>query len=220
MPKVKAARKSTHIDMTAMTDVAFLLLTFFMLTAKMKPNEPVTVDTPSSISETKLPDGNTIMILVDNTGKVYLDMAGSKTRYELIKSLNATHAMGLNETQQIAFANAGPFATSRAGLGRWLDTPPSERDKLNTGIPIDTADVNLNQLAAWIHGARTTQFELKQQGIVTDEYVVVVKADSNTPYPAIRRVVNTLKDINCNKFNLITNMEADPNKMAGAKGVK
>jgi biopolymer transport protein ExbD len=85
MPKVKAARKSTHIDMTAMTDVAFLLLTFFMLTAKMKPTEPVKVDTPSSISETKLPDANTIMILVDNKGKVYLDMAGSKTRYELIK---------------------------------------------------------------------------------------------------------------------------------------
>jgi biopolymer transport protein ExbD len=216
MPKVKAARKSTHIDMTAMTDFAFLLLTFFMLTAKMKPTEPVKVDTPSSISETKLPDANTIMILVDNKGKVYLDMAGSKTRYELIKEMNTSYAMNLDDKQMISFANSGAFGTSRAALGRWLSTEPTERDKLNTGIPADTSN---NELGPWIHSARLTQFKLKQDGTVKDEYVVVVKADSETPYPAIRQVLNTLTDINVNKFNLITNMEADPNKMAGAAGI-
>jgi biopolymer transport protein ExbD len=214
MPKAKATRKSTHIDMTAMTDVAFLLLTFFMLTAKMKPNEPVKVDTPSSISETKLPDANTITILVDNTGKVYLDMAGSKTRYELIKKMNTDYAMNLNDQQMISFANSANFGVSRAGMSKWLSTPPNERDKMNPGIPSDTAN---NELGPWIHNARTTQFRLKQEGVVNDEYVVVVKADSNTPYPAIRQVMNTLTDINCNKFNLITNMEADPNKV-GAMG--
>lgn len=213
MPKVKAARKSTHIDMTAMTDVAFLLLTFFMLTAKMKPNEPVKVDTPSSISETKLPDANTITILVDNTGKVFLDMAGSKTRYELIKKMNSGYSMGLNDQQMISFANSATFGTSRAALGKYLATAPNERDKLNIGIPTDTSN---NELGPWIHEARRMQFDLKQQGVVTDEYVVVVKADAATPYPAIRQVLNTLTDINCNKFNLITNMEADPNKVGAA----
>ena len=53
MPKVKPVRHTPLVDMTAMTDVAFLLLTFFMLTAKMKPQEPVVIDTPSSISEIK-----------------------------------------------------------------------------------------------------------------------------------------------------------------------
>ena len=210
MPKVKAARKSTHIDMTAMTDVAFLLLTFFMLTAKMKPTEPVKVDTPSSISETKLPDANTIMILVDRDGKTFLDMAGSKTRYELIKKMNTDYAMSLDDQQMIQFANAGAFGTSRAKLGKWLSTPISERDALNIGVPTDTAN---NELGPWIHNARVKQFELKQAGVVSDEYVVVVKADSDTPYPAIKQVLNTLTDINVNKFNLITNLEADPNKL-------
>ena len=41
MPKVKVPRKSTNIDMTAMCDVSFLLLTFFMLTTKFKADEPV-----------------------------------------------------------------------------------------------------------------------------------------------------------------------------------
>lgn len=70
MPKHKPKRSAPSIDMTAMCDVAFLLLTFFMLTAKAKPQETVIVDTPTSISETKLPDAGTLTILVDKTGKV------------------------------------------------------------------------------------------------------------------------------------------------------
>ena len=61
MPKHKPKRSAPTIDMTAMCDVAFLLLTFFMLTAKAKPQELVVVDTPSSISETKLPDAGTLI---------------------------------------------------------------------------------------------------------------------------------------------------------------
>jgi biopolymer transport protein ExbD len=210
MPKVKAARKSTHIDMTAMTDVAFLLLTFFMLTAKMKPTEPVKVDTPSSISETKLPDANTIMILVDAEGKVFLDMAGSKTRHEVIKKMNTDYAMNLNDQQMVAFANGGAFGVPANQLGKWLNLDNAARDLMKPGIPSDTAK---NELGPWIHNARVKQFELKQAGVVSDEYVVVVKADSGTPYKAVRQVINTLTDINVNKFNLITNLEADPNKL-------
>jgi hypothetical protein len=130
--------------------------------------------------------------------------------------MNTSYAMNLDDKQMISFANSGAFGTSRAALGRWLSTEPTERDKLNTGIPADTSN---NELGPWIHSARLTQFKLKQDGTVKDEYVVVVKADSETPYPAIRQVLNTLTDINVNKFNLITNMEADPNKMAGAAGI-
>lgn len=210
MPKHKPHRKVPTIDMTAMCDVAFLLLTFFMLTAKMKPQEPVAVDTPSSISETKLPDAGTLTILVDKDGKVYLDMAGQHTRLSLIDSMNVNYSMRLNPEEKLKFTIAGAFGLPRNQLKKWLDLSPTERTSYNSpGIPADSTN---NELGPWIHNARLAQFRMKQEGKVSEEYVIVVKADKDTPYPAIQKVINTLIDINVNKFNLITSQEADPNK--------
>ena len=196
--------------MTAMCDVAFLLLTFFMLTAKMKPQEPVAVDTPSSISETKLPDAGTLTVLVDKDGRVYLDMAGQHTRLALIKDMNTQYPMGLTEEEQLKFTIAGSFGVPRNQLKQWLDLSPTERAKIQVpGVPADSTN---NELGPWIHNARLAQFHMKQEGKVSDEYVIVVKADKDTPYPAVQKVINTLIDINVNKFNLITSQEADPNK--------
>jgi biopolymer transport protein ExbD len=204
--------------MTAMCDVAFLLLTFFMLTAKAKPQETVIVDTPSSISETKLPDAGTLTILVSKDGKVFLDMVGQHTRLDLIKSVNSRYSLGLNDDEAMKFANAGSFGLPRARLKQWLDESPAERAKFpSDGIPIDTADINKSELADWIHNARLSQFKMKNEGKVKEEYVMVVKADKDTPYPAIQKVINTLVDINVNKFNLITGLEADPNKLEAVK---
>jgi len=194
------------------------LLTFFMLTAKAKPQETVIVDTPSSISETKLPDAGTLTILVSKDGKVYLDMVGQHTRLDLIKTMNSRFSLGLNEEEAMKFANAGSFGIPRARLKQWLDEAPAERAKFPTnGIPIDTADINKSELADWIHNARLSQFKMKNEGKVKDEYVMVVKADKDTPYPVIQKVINTLVDINVNKFNLITGLEADPNKVDAVK---
>jgi biopolymer transport protein ExbD len=210
MPKNKPTRHIPTVDMTAMCDVAFLLLTFFMLTAKAKPQEPVSVDTPSSISETKLPEAGTLTILIDSEGKVYLDMAGQHTRLALIKDMNEQYPMGLTEEEQLKFTIAGAFGVPRNQLKSWLDLDGSERASIKVpGVPTDSVN---NELGPWIHNARLAQFRMKQEGKVPDEYVIVLKADQNTPYPAIQKVVNTLIDINVNKFNLITSQESDPNK--------
>lgn len=221
MPKHKPKRGNPSIDMTAMCDVAFLLLTFFMLTAKMKPQETVIVDTPSSISETKLPDAGTLTILISKEGKIYLDMAGQHTRLSLIEDLDKRFQLGMTPEERVKFANAGSFGVPRNRLKQWLDLPVGERATFPTdGIPVDTSDVNKSELADWIHNARLAQFRMKQEGKVKEEYVMVVKADKDTPYPAVQKVINTLVDINVNKFNLITNTEADPNKKAGASSSK
>jgi biopolymer transport protein ExbD len=210
MPKHKPKRGAPTIDMTAMTDVAFLLLTFFMLTAKAKPQETVIVDTPSSISETKLPDAGTLTVLVSKEGKIYLDMAGSHTRMALIQDMNSRHKLGLNEEEKLVFANLGSFGVPRNQLKKYIDTEPAERANFKAeGIPVDTSDINNSELADWIHNARLAQFRMKNEGTVKDEYVIVVKADKDTPYPAIEKVINTLTDINVNKFNLITSMEGE-----------
>jgi biopolymer transport protein ExbD len=211
MPKNKPKRSAPSIDMTAMCDVAFLLLTFFMLTAKAKPQETVVIDTPSSISETKLPDAGTLTVLVGKDGKVYLDMAGQHTRLSLIDDVNSRYQLGLNDEEKMKFANVGSFGVPRAQLKRFLNTAPAERAKFpSEGIPIDTADINKSELADWIHNARLAQFRMKNEGKVKEEYVMVVKADQQTPYPAVQKVINTLTDINVNKFNLITSSEGKP----------
>ncbi len=208
MPKHKPKRGAPSVDMTAMTDVAFLLLTFFMLTAKAKPQELVVVDTPTSISETKLPDAGTLTILVDKTGKIFLDMAGSHTRMSLIDDVNSRYSLGLTDKEKLIFANLGSFGVPRNRLKQYINTEPAERAKFPTeGIPVDSLDVNKSELADWVHNARLAQFRMKNEGKVKDEYVMVVKADQDTPYPAVQKVINTLTDINVNKFNLITSAE-------------
>jgi biopolymer transport protein ExbD len=99
-----------------------------------------------------------------------------------------------------------------------------ERAKIAIGIPIDTVDINKSELANWLHQARLAQFNYRQSVIQAGgaeasvkEYAIVVKADKDTPYPAIEKVINTLTDINLNKFNLITSQEGDPNKVGAAK---
>ncbi|MDE6802566.1 MAG: biopolymer transporter ExbD [Muribaculaceae bacterium] len=77
MGKVKMKRKSTRIDMTAMSDVTVLLLTFFMLTSTFLQKEPVTVVTPSSVSEIKVPDTDVVNVLVSPQGNVFLGATGS-----------------------------------------------------------------------------------------------------------------------------------------------
>ena len=76
MGKVKIKRKSTLIDMTAMSDVTVLLLTFFMLTSTCRQREPVTVITPSSVSEIKVPTSNVAQVLVSPQGNVFMSLLG------------------------------------------------------------------------------------------------------------------------------------------------
>jgi biopolymer transport protein ExbD len=68
-------RIGIRIDMTPMVDVAFLLLIFFMTTTQFKPPEEVSVSLPMSSSEIKVPESNTITVVVTEEGKTYLQDA-------------------------------------------------------------------------------------------------------------------------------------------------
>ena len=72
MGRAQIKKKSTFIDMTAMSDVTVLLLTFFMLTSTFVKKEPVQVTTPASVSEIKIPETNVLQILVDPEGKIFM----------------------------------------------------------------------------------------------------------------------------------------------------
>ncbi|MGH7598780.1 MAG: ExbD/TolR family protein [bacterium] len=83
MPKIKKARVGIKLDMTPMVDVAFLLLTFFMLTTQFKPTEDVTVELPSSHSAFKLPESDVMMITISKDGRIFFGLDAQNLRLSL-----------------------------------------------------------------------------------------------------------------------------------------
>ncbi len=208
MPKVKMPRKSTLVDMTAMCDVAFLLLTFFMLATKFKPDEPVAVVTPSSINTQLLPDSYVILLTVDKDGRVFFSMDGQPKRKQLIEDLNTNFKLGLGDKEIKSFMVGSSIGADFKNLKQVLDMSPDERKKTNIekGIPLDSAN---NELGIWIEYARAVQGN-------TNKLKYCIKADNATPFPVIDKVLKTFKDKKIQKLNLVTNLEAAPPGSAAA----
>ncbi|WP_109694377.1 ExbD/TolR family protein [Chitinophaga deserti] len=208
MPKVKMPRKSTLIDMTAMCDVAFLLLTFFMLATKFKPDEPVAVVTPSSINTALLPDADVILLTVDKDGRVFFSMDGQPKRKQLIEDLNTNFKLGLDAKDIKNFMIGSSVGTDFKNLKQVLNLTPDQRKNGNVekGIPMDSTN---NELAIWIEYARAAQGN-------NNKLKYCIKADNETPYPVIKRVLDTFKEKKIQKLNLVTNLESKPAGSAAA----
>jgi biopolymer transport protein ExbD len=196
MPKVKIKRKSTAVDMTAMCDVAFLLLTFFMLTSNFIQKEPVAVNTPSSISEIKIPDRNIISILVDAKGKVFFGIDGQENRVQLLTKMGAAYNITFTPAELKEFSLVNKFGVPINLMKSYLALKSEERDlPQNTlGIPCDSLD---NQFKNWVSTAK---------GINRD-FRIAIKADQVTTYPVIKKLMGSLQDINENRYNLLTSLK-------------
>lgn len=204
MGKLKMPRKSTNVDMTAMCDVAFLLLTFFMLATQFKPDEPVMVTTPTSISEIPLPDADIMMITVDPKGRIFFSIDDQNVRQELINKLDEQKGLNLTEEEKTAFIIGGSVGVPFNELKSYLSAPAEKRtelDKISPGIPTDTiVTSDQNELALWIKEARYSNPKLR----------ITIKADAKTSYPDIQKVIGTLEGWKIFKFNLITGLKAIP----------
>lgn len=199
MPKVKIKRKSTAVDMTAMCDVAFLLLTFFMLTSNFIQKEPVAVNTPSSISEIKIPDRNIISILVDAKGKVFFGADGQENRVQLLTKMGAAYNISFTPAELKEFSLVNKFGVPIAMMKSYLALKSEERDLPQNalGIPCDSLD---NQFKSWVSVAKG----------VNREYRIAIKADQATTYPVIKKLMGSLQDINENRYNLLTSLKNTP----------
>jgi len=205
MPHAKLPRKSTNIDMTAMCDVAFLLLTFFMLATKFKPQEPVVVKTPSSISSITLPDKNVMLLTLDNKGRIFFAIDDNKNmRNALIDDINSEKSLNLTEAEKKSFDLTPSIGIPFNQLKSFLDATPEQQKELGEkapGIPADTAaEAATNELAVWIRSARNTNPQLR----------ICIKADGDASYPEIQKIIKTLEGWKIFKFNLITNLKAIP----------
>jgi biopolymer transport protein ExbD len=205
MPKKKIARKSTAIDMTAMCDVSFLLLTFFMLATKFKPPDLVEVVTPASISDTKVAETNIITISIDKDGRVFFDMDGIPTKLELIDEIDNNMKLGLTKQEKQNFALSAGVGVPFNQLKSYLNLQPSDQKSFKSpGIPVDTTLTDSNQLFKWVAYAR----------IVNPQARLSVKGDGGVKYPVVRAVFATLanKKIQGHKFYAVTTLKANPNQ--------
>jgi biopolymer transport protein ExbD len=205
MPKVKVPRKSTLIDMTAMCDVAFLLLTFFMLTTQFKTDESIIVDTPSSISEIKLPETDILNITINKEGKVFFSLDNKNfSRERLLQRISEKYPeLQFTAQEEKAFVLTGSVGVPINQLKGYLDLEDDERKMYSQpGIPVDSTN---NELGIWIMQGRLSNPNVR----------ITVNADQFCAWPVVKQVINTLQDKNVNKFNLITDLEVDPNKLKG-----
>lgn len=204
MGRAKIPRKSTSIDMTAMCDVAFLLLSFFILATKQKPPEAVAVVAPNSVSTKAAPE-KSVLITLTKEGKVYLMMGEGTKKKETVEDINTTKGLGLtdaevNKISRMSFIGV-PLGQLKSLAGRTEALPPAQM----AGIPIK--DSATNELVDWIRSI-TNAYAGEDLGALQE--MMLLKGDGDALYPDFKNVKYALKKNNLYKFRIVTNSESAP----------
>jgi len=197
MARAKVSRKSTAIDMTAMCDVAFLLLTFFILSAKPRTESPVKADTPSSSATFTIPETDYAVITIGED-KVFYTIEGDNLRMETIKLMSDTWKVPFTTQQIKEFSTTEAFGLPLNQLGQFLDLPSAERSRFKApGMQVDTNKVN--DLSKWVEATRKANVAIDN----VDTHIAI-RADKQEDYPVVERVIKSLGKSGVNKFSLIT----------------
>jgi len=205
MGRPKIARKSTIVDMTAMCDVAFLILSFFILTTKPKPSEAVPIQTPKSVANKFVPDKNALMISLNNEGHVYLSVSDDaddrNKKKSMIEDINQRNNLGLT-ADEIASLTKQPFiGTPLAQLKQQAHLQLSQITSKNLpGIP--TQDTTNNQMIEWIRAASTAY--------AGGHMDLILKGDNVAKYPVFKNILTAFKKNEQFKFQMVTNQSNVP----------
>ena len=216
MGKVKIKKSDVWIDMTPMSDVMTLLLTFFMLTSTFVKNEPVKVMTPGSISEIKVPENGVLTIVVSpemdakgnptGEGQVFMSIDNTDQLGRTLDEMTSTFSVNLTPKQIETFKTEAMFGVPIDELSAYLQMNSQNRAKYITtkGIPLDSKDGGMSQFQQWVNAARTVNQDIK----------IALKADAKTPYKTVKKVMNELQDMDESHYYMISQLDAG--KAAGA----
>lgn len=223
MAKIKMPKSNPSLDMTPMVDLAFLLVTFFMLTATSRVSEPVIVDPPSSNQDKLLPD-NVVLVTVDNLGRPFFTINNPEVRIKTLERMGKQYNITFTDAEKKKFGGMTSFGVPISQLKEYIDMGDPERAIVNTkvkGIPHDSID---NQLSNWIKFGRITALTLQKQEQDKDKQLgrefkekplrFAIKADSKTNFLQVRDVIKTFTKQDIFIFNLITNLEQTPTTAA------
>ncbi|MFC4165303.1 ExbD/TolR family protein [Epilithonimonas zeae] len=197
MARIKPKRHGVVTDMTAMCDVAFLLLTFFILTTQFKKPDVEQIKPPSSISEKLLPDASLMTINVTQAGTFYFQPVENGTeRIQLLDKMGQKYGMSFTNPEKVAFTKVQAVGVPMGQLKSYLNLPEDQQKafKATTGIPMDSTN---KQLIDWV----------QQSLAVNPNYKLAIKGDVTTKYPKVKSLFEGLRDIDFLKFWLITSQE-------------
>ena len=201
MARPKIPRKSTNIDMTAMCDVAFLLLSFFILATEFKPQDAVNVTTPNSVSAEAAPQKDVVMISITPDGKVFMAMDNVDTKKEVLNTLNTNRNLGLTPDDVNRVATLPFFGTPITQLKSALQVPVDKYvGEALPGIPAkDTAN---NEMVHWMNAVAKAH----EGGKIN----LLLKGDMSSKYPSFKNVIDAFKANDLLKFKMVTNPENVP----------
>ncbi|TAH26450.1 MAG: biopolymer transporter ExbD [Cytophagales bacterium] len=197
MAKIKMARKSSSLDMTAMVDVAFLLLTFFMLASQFKPKDVVSPIIPASVSQFKIPEKDIMIIALRNDGAVFFGIDGRPNRQKMLENIAKKYNMTFTPNEIVEFNKMENFGVPIAQLKSLLKMTAEGKSPVQNGIPTDSTN---NQLGDWIYAARLANPKIR----------IAIKGDKQAGYSSAKEVVATLQQQNINRFNMITSLREIP----------
>ncbi|WP_413999405.1 ExbD/TolR family protein [Flavobacterium sp. W1B] len=201
MAKIKINKNPGSTDMTAMCDVAFLLLTFFVMTSTAKIPEALPVDTPTSTVQTKLPETDLATLTVGK-GKVFFDLKGKEVRVRTLELMAEKYGVTFSDEDKNTFSRMDDFGVPILNLKQIIEMKASDRSKAGQpGIPADSLD---NQLKDWIYNARIANIEVNDK-----ELQVAIKGDAKEEYPMIRKVMDICQDQKINSFSLVTGLRGN-----------
>lgn len=214
MPKIKMPKSNPSLDMTPMVDLAFLLVTFFMLTASVRVSEPVVVDTPSSTSEKLLPE-NVLLVSIDRFGKAFFNISNPQVRISTLERMGEQHKIQFTDEEKERFGAMTSIGVPINNLKDYINLDDTQRQKLKSpGIPIDSLD---NQLGEWIQfgrieAAKQAKQEKDKAEAAGREFKYepmrfAIKADGAANYIAVKDIIKIFTDKDIYRFNLITNLE-------------